>query len=177
MQNGKPQKMIILDDSLQELKDRFNREGQSPRFLALLSPTWPGWSVQGARAVQKSIINKFPDADIGINIVWIKKLPRDSEQTAKKAAEIFTDHRVCHFYDQDQIAGKEIANSIGWDGHVAWDIYLFYEPSADWNDIPPKPTNWMHQLKNSWAHKTHFRTGDDLVNELFNTMTALYDGT
>jgi hypothetical protein len=31
--------MIILDDSLQALKDRFNRHRQSPRFLALLSPT------------------------------------------------------------------------------------------------------------------------------------------
>jgi hypothetical protein len=39
MQNGKPLEIIILDDSLQALKDRFNSHLQSPRFLALLSPT------------------------------------------------------------------------------------------------------------------------------------------
>jgi hypothetical protein len=132
--------------------------------------------VQGARAVQKSIIKSFPNLDIGINIVWIKKLPGDSERTAKKAAESFTDHRVSHFYDQDQIAGKEIANSIRWDGHVAWDIYLFYNSGDEWNDSPPRPIHWIHQLKDSWAHKTHFRTGDDLVSELLNTITELLDG-
>jgi hypothetical protein len=39
MQVDKFSKMIILDDSLQALKNRFNRHRQSPRFLALLSPT------------------------------------------------------------------------------------------------------------------------------------------
>jgi hypothetical protein len=57
--------------------------------------------VQGARAVQTSIINKFPSADICISIVWIKKLPGDSEQTAKKTAAMFKDQRVVHFYDSN----------------------------------------------------------------------------
>jgi len=39
MQVDKFSEMIILDDSLQALKDRFNSHRQSPRFLALLSPT------------------------------------------------------------------------------------------------------------------------------------------
>jgi hypothetical protein len=123
--------------------------------------------------VQKSIIKTFPDADIGINIIWIKKLPGDSEQTAKKTAEMFTDNRVSHFYDKDQIVGKEIAKSIGWDGHTAWDIYLFYNSGDEWTEAPPRPIHWMHQLKDNWADKAHFRTGDDLVNALFNTMTTL----
>ena len=78
-----------------------------------------------------------------------------------------------HFYDQDQIVGKEIAKRIGWDGHVAWDIYLFYAPYATWNNGPPEPKSWMHQLKDSWAHKAHFRTGGDLIKALSNAMTAL----
>lgn len=130
--------------------------------------------MQGARAVHESIIKKFPDADICINIVWIKKLTGDSEQTAKKAAEMFTDHRVSHFYDQDQNVGKEIANRIGWNGHIAWDIYLFYKPLADWNKLPPPPTRWMHQLKDRWADKTHFRTGNGLVKELLNAMSEIF---
>jgi hypothetical protein len=33
----------------------------------------------------------------------------------------------------------------------------------------------MHQLKDSWADKAHFRTGDGLVRELLNAVTKLLD--
>ena len=132
--------------------------------------------MQGARAVQESIINKFPNADIYINIVWINKLPGDSEQTAKKAAKMFRDHRVVHFYDSNKRSGKAIANSLGWTGKVTWDIYLFYEPGVEWTKTPPRPIYWMHQLKDSWADREHFRTGDGLIKELLNAMTKLLDG-
>ena len=125
--------------------------------------------------MQASIINKFPDADICISIVWIKKLSGDSEQTAKKAAELFTDDRVHHFYDPIKSSGKAIANRLGWNGQVAWDIYLFYEAGAEWANTAPQPAYWMHQLKDSWADQTHFRTGDGLVRELLNAVTKLLD--
>jgi len=79
-----------------------------------------------------------------------------------------------HFYDQDHIVGKEIAKSIGWDGHVAWDIYLFYAPYADWNNGPPAPTGWMHQLTDSWADREHYRTGDGLVKGLLNEVANIF---
>jgi hypothetical protein len=129
--------------------------------------------VQGARAVQISIINKFPDADICISIVWIKKLAGDSEKTAQKAARMFKDDRVVHFYDSNKSSGKAIANRLGWTGQVAWDIYLFYEAGVEWANKAPPPVYWMHQLKDNWAAKSYFRTGDRLVNELFNAMTKL----
>jgi hypothetical protein len=126
--------------------------------------------------VQTSIINKFPDADICISIAWIRKLAGDSEQTAQKAAAMFKDHRVAQFYDSHKSSGKAIANRLGWTGQVAWDIYLFYEAGVGWASTPPKPAYWMHQLKDSWAHKANFRTGDALFNELLNAMTKLIDG-
>jgi hypothetical protein len=92
---------------------------------------------------------------------------------ALPSVKFLSDKRFQHYYDQNQIVGKEIANRIGWGGHVAWDIYLFYEPHADWNEIAPKPAYWMHQLTDSWADGEHYRTGDDLVNELSVTMKRL----
>ena len=124
-----------------------------------------------------SIINKFPDADICISIVWIKKLTGDSEQTAQKAAAKIKDHRAVHFYDSKQRSGKAIANQLGWSGQVAWDIYLFYEAGLEWANNAPQPVYWMHQLKDRWADKAHYRTGEDLVNELFHAMTGLIKGT
>jgi len=95
-------------------------------------------------------------------------------EEALPSVKFLNDKRFLHFYDQDQIVGQEIANRMGWDGHVAWDIYLFYEPHADWDKIPPKPTYWMHQLRDSWADRKHFRTGDGLVRELLNAMTEIF---
>ncbi len=100
-------------------------------------------------------------------------LPDDSEMTAQQAALAFDDPRVLHFYDPAKISGKTIADSVGWAGHIAWDIYLFYETGIKWGEAPPPPNRWMHQLKDSWADREYFRTGDDLVNELFVTMEKM----
>ena len=165
--------IITLNTSLDSLKDRFNNHKEKIRFLALLSPTCPLWRDQGARAVHKIIIGKFPAADIAASIVWIPIVDKDSLEAARPSVKYLSDKRFQHYYDQDQIVGKEIANSIGWEGRVAWDIYLFYAPYAGWNNVPPAPKSWMHQLQDSWAHKEHFRTGDDLINELSNAMITL----
>ena len=100
-------------------------------------------------------------------------LAKDSIEAASPSVKYLNDNRFQHFYDQDQIVGKEIARSVGGDGHVAWDIYLFYAPHAGWNDGPPAPKTWAHQLKDSWAHKEHFRRGDDLVKALSDAITTL----
>ena len=110
------------------------------------------------------------------SIVWIPILEKDSREAALPSVKYLSNKRFQHFYDQDQLVGKEVARSVGWEGHVAWDIYLFYDPYADWNQGPPTPASWMHQLKDSWADREHFRTGNSLVKELKNAMTKLLDG-
>ena len=76
----------------------------------------------GPRVVLRSIIESFPDAEISIAIVWINKLAADS----REAAGMFNDPRVGQFYDPQQLSGKAVADSLGWQGRTAWDIYLFY---------------------------------------------------
>ena len=115
--------------------------------------------------------------DIAASIIWIPILAKDSIEAALPSVKYLSDKRFQHFYDQDQIVGKEIAKSIGWDGHVAWDIYLFYAPFTDWNNVPPEPEHWVHQLKDSWAHQEHFRRGSDLVKSLSEAMKALSGST
>ena len=100
-------------------------------------------------------------------------LPEDSETTAQKSAAAFDDPRVQHFYDPAKSAGQAIAGSVGWNGHIAWDIYLFYKAGPKWEAAPPRPTHWMHQLKDSWADRRYFRTGGDLTAELFMTVNML----
>jgi len=123
--------------------------------------------------VLKSIIETFPDADINVAIVWINKLPADSRKAAEKSAGTFNDPRICQFYDPQQRSGQAVANSLGWLGRVAWDIYLFYTTGSYWDETPPAPANWMHQLTDPWADPDRLHTGDDLVRELAKSMKRL----
>ena len=108
-----------------------------------------------------------------MGIVWINMLSGDSEETAQKSAGIIDDQHVRHFYDPNKWSGEAIAETIRWEEKVAWDIYLFYKPDAEWLDFPPKPAYWMHQLTDDWAKNEHYRTGDDLRNELLASMKKL----
>ena len=65
-------------------------------------------------------------------------LDDDSGITAEKSAGAFSDYQIRQFYDPDQHCGKAIANSIGWQGKIAWDIYLFYTPGGEWIKTPPQ---------------------------------------
>jgi hypothetical protein len=129
--------------------------------------------VEGARVVRTSVLEGFPDTDISVSIVWIDMLPDDSKAAATRSAQTIDDPRARHFHDPKQRSGKAIAESLGCEAEVAWDIYLFYASGSEWVDGPPAPTDWMHQLPSAWADPAHFRTGDDLVNELRAAMQRL----
>lgn len=101
-------------------------------------------------------------------------LPLDNPVAAKLSARIIRDLRTCQFHDPAKRAGKAIAEGLGGKDKVAWDIYLFYEAGSEWNDKPPAPTQWAHQLSGSeWADSTHHHSGDDLVKELHKIMQDL----
>jgi hypothetical protein len=91
-------------------------------------------------------------------------LDNDPIAAALRSVKILSGKKFQHFYDQHQNVGKMIAKIVGWVGKTAWDIYLFYEPYADWTEIAPKPKYWMHQLSDEWAQNDKYRTGRDLTN-------------
>lgn len=168
--------IILIENSLKSLKERFNTDREKIRFLALLSPTCPMWRDEGARAVHENILEKYADADISASIVWIPILAKDTFAAAIPSATFLIDFRIQHFYDNERVVGKTIADSLGWAGHIAWDIYLFYKPFIEWTEKPPEPQFWMHQLTDGWAAKDKYRTGDALKNELFLSMQKLLNG-
>ncbi len=128
--------------------------------------------MHGARAVQKSVLKDFPDADISVSIVWIQ-MPgfNDNEKTARKIAGTIEDKRVKHFYDPfpAHLAGKTFGKGLTKRG-PAWDIYFFYDKGQEWTDGPPKPAEWMHQLGGAGADASKFHSGTDLVDQLHETM-------
>jgi hypothetical protein len=124
--------------------------------------------------VLETLSVKFPHADLCALIVWIPILVKDSMKEALPSVSILGDSRFKHFYDHNQCVGRAIANSVGWVGRVAWDIYLFYEPNLVWNEDPPQPSYWMHQLTDEWVKDNKYRTGNDLSSELASSMEMLF---
>ena len=97
-------------------------------------------------------------------------MKEDTFDAAIPSVRFLSDRRIQHYYDNNKMVGKTIADSVGWAGNVAWDIYIFYSPFVEWTETPPKPICWMHQLTDGWATKGNYRTGDDLKNELLISM-------
>ena len=100
-------------------------------------------------------------------------MDNDNIEEAIPSVNFLSDKRFKHLYDQHQKVGKAIANSVGWNGNVAWDIYLFYAPYSEWTVKPPSPSYWMHQLTDNWATKEKYRTGEDLKYELLVSIQKL----
>ena len=159
---------VSLSLSMQPLVDHFNAGRGKPRFVAIVSSTCPA-CVFGAKAVKASVLDAYPDTDIQVSIVWIDMLPSDNEGAARKSSAIFKDEpRVRQFYDPNQRTGRAFARGLlNKGGGVAWDIYLYYDKDALWQDTLPEPVEWFHQLGGGRrADANKFRPGDKLTAAL-----------
>lgn len=67
------------------------------------------------------------------DVVWVPMLDGDERPEAvKEATDIFGGSPAVQFWDGDKRFGAEITRSLGVADWRAWDIYLFYEPGAEW---------------------------------------------
>ncbi len=165
---------ISLGLSLQPLIDHFNAGRGKTRFVAIVSSTCPA-CVFGAEAVKASVLDAYPDADIQVSVVWIDMLPSDNEGAALQSSAIFgdpPDPRLKQFHDPNKRTGRAFARDLLYEGGgVAWDIYLYYDKLAVWNDTLPEPVEWYHQLGGGRrADPAKFRPGEKLPTALREAM-------
>ena len=168
-----PQKLVTLQESLQTLKEKFNTNQDKPRIVALLSPTCGG-CVHAARALQKEIIEQYPDEDLSLLIVWEPMLGSDDQPSAEESSNIFNDPRVTQYWDGQRLSGnaystqvypdrfRQVSQVIPEDHFLAamfkqmadrspeqipmWDFALFYPAGVTWKDVPPKAQGFIRQL-------------------------------
>lgn len=63
------------------------------------------------------------------------------------------DSRAQHYWDgQKRLAGL-FSDILKLDNRPAWDVYLLYGPDAEWQQQPPEPEFWMHQLEDVYPAK------------------------
>jgi len=87
--------------------------------------------------VQTRILERFPNADIRVYVVWLPVLPLDNNRVS--VTETLMDGRATHFWDNDRTVSDELATAYGNEGAVLWDAVFVFGPDAKWGSTPPTP--------------------------------------
>lgn len=95
--------------------------------------------------VQTSVLQEIEAADLVVLNVWVPMYPGDAEGRARQATALLPDPRVRHFWIDGKELGEAFQKALDLP-RVAWDIYFVYAPGVRWEDAPPVPTFFMHQL-------------------------------
>jgi hypothetical protein len=75
---------------------------------------------------------------VRLYVVWLSMVRSDSKRGWQ--ADLLTDPRAVHFWDEDKEVGAWFGKRVGYtknDG-VLWDAFFLYGPDAAWGD-PPGP--------------------------------------
>lgn len=168
-------KNLKILSSIDELKNAFNKQNGNVKFVAILSSTC-GWCLQGAQAVQQTVIEKMRDKNISVIIVWTNMLKSDDKDNAYKAASMFKDRSIIQYFDSENKFGDVVARRLSPKGEKAWDIYMFFEKEDQWSASIPRPFEYAHQLSESlhpWADNTKYFCGQDLTKRLGDITSSL----
>ena len=138
----------IMDSTLPSC---FNADELLPRLLFLVSPTCE-ICVSGAMSAADSVLSMPRAEDFRLYILWLPVLEGDTPQAAEQVQErLPTDDRLMHFWDHDLKLSQAFHRLLQVGRrprphHIAWDIFLLYGAGTVWNEEPPMPEFWMHQL-------------------------------
>jgi len=77
--------------------------------------------------------------------VWLPIFGGDFRAEARKLSRSFPDKRVSYFIDGRSLTGT-VWEPVLKTERFAWDVYLLYDAAAAWEEAPPQPGFWMHQL-------------------------------
>ena len=91
-------------------------------------------------------LRSVTDDRVKAYIVWLPIFGGDFEEEARKLSNSFRDKRVSYYLDHANETGKQWERVLNTERSIAWDVYLLYGPEAHWNEEPPQPAYWMHQL-------------------------------
>ncbi len=98
--------------------------------------------------VHEEVLEQVDSDDLSIFAVWMPVLGSDNAAAGKDAESLLPDDRVTHYWDGDNSLGKLYGRilTLPRGRQLAWDIYFVYAPGVTWEQEPPLPTQWMHQL-------------------------------
>lgn len=83
---------------------------------------------------------------IEVFVVWIPAIRGDRYEATESAMMLIPDERARHYWDGGQALGEALSPTLGIRAKMAWDVYVVYDEEAAWEEAPPTPAAWMHQI-------------------------------
>ncbi len=90
-------------------------------------------------------MDKVKDQNVAVYAVWLPILGIDSKASLPLATSRFSDPRVHQYWDANAQLSKSYSSILQADG-VVWDVYMLFDRSAEWKDIPPSPVYLMDKI-------------------------------
>lgn len=100
------------------------------------------WGFSNVVQTMKSV----RDDRVRAYIVWLPIFGGDFKGESRKLSDGFPDSRTSYFLDPDSLSGNLWERVLKTEREIAWDVYLLYGAGARWENEPPPPDFWMHQL-------------------------------
>jgi hypothetical protein len=121
--------------------------------------------------VVKNVLDEIDNDQLVVHVVWTPVLKPDNYESAVKAQFQIRDERAVHYWDGDKELGSAYGKVVPLPNgrKFAWDIYFAYAEGVKWEDKPPEPADWVHQLGRD---ERQLKNGDRLresVLELLNS--------
>ncbi|MBI4571627.1 MAG: hypothetical protein HY723_06715 [Chloroflexi bacterium] len=139
-------RLTVLPGGIEALRQAFNRDAGHVRVLMLTSPTCD-MCRQGASVMQTAVLDTISDPSLRAYVAWVPILPDDKEPAAVASRALVPNTRAAHFWDAGRALPPLFAAVLGLpEGWPAWDVYLLYDRGATWEQEPPAPVYWEHQL-------------------------------
>jgi hypothetical protein len=155
--------IAMVDGVGQPFVDDFNDDRDKLRVVAVVSPTCVD-CLNAVRSIRRAIQAGPTDAPIAASILWVDVTPFDSADEVERVTRLVDIEGVRQYHDPTGWTGRRVAASLGFPEQLAWDVFLLYRPGLAWNEKPPAPTEWVHQLDYSkWADPALLRTGPALL--------------
>ena len=102
---------------------------------------------QGASVIQTSVLDTIGEPALRAYVAWVPILPGDTGPPDAETRLRVSDERVSHFWDAQKMLPDSLSRVLRLpEGWPAWDVYLAYPPGVCWEEEPPAPAFWHHQL-------------------------------
>lgn len=136
---------VILDDSLQQLKDDFNAAAGKVRLVFISGPTC-GICLRGMADLNDEFLAAAQnDKRLQTFVIHVPTLGA-REEHVPDSIPLLDGPNVRHYWEESGIIGSRYQETMDVPMYV-WDFWSIYGPDALWQEInPPMPDYYEHQL-------------------------------
>lgn len=111
--------------------------------------------------MQAELLTTYPNAPLRVYAIWTEKLAGDRRGAWDGGG--LTDHRVAHFWDGQDAAGRWFVDHLPTYRGRDWDAFLLFGPAATWTAVPAPLLG---------SGSTVIRAKDDLARSLEAVLAA-----